>query len=85
MRSLPLGPPPPLSLTLSLTLAPPLSVLPPTGTSEATARRLLDAGEKGEVGGVGRRRVGGGKRGAEGAARRGGWMARVGVVGGGML
>ena len=33
------------------------------GIAEATARRLLELGENGEVGGVGRKTVGGGKRG----------------------
>lgn len=47
------------------------------GIAEATARRLLERGEKGEVGGVGRKTVGGGKRGAVRDVRRGGWMLRT--------
>lgn len=45
--------------------------------AEATARRLLELGEKGDVGGVGKKTVGGGKRGAVRDAMRGGWMVRT--------
>jgi hypothetical protein len=49
------------------------------GTIDAIARRFPAAAENVRVGAVGRRIVGGGKRGVAGVVTSGGWMAKTGA------